>query len=151
MKRPAIIVDLDGTLYNNDKRRELYMNGKHKNFHKFHEAAKDDPPNIWCVELIKAMHAKGYRILFVSGRDDCWQQDTITWLQTHVFHELADGMLLMRKTGDSRKDSIIKEEIYRAHIEPDHDVLFAVDDRQQVVDMWRSIGIPCLQCDVGNF
>jgi|TARA_R110000823_G_scaffold205986_1_gene336775 hypothetical protein len=30
-------------------------------------------------------------------------------------------------------------------------ILYAVDDRQQVVDMWRSNGITCLQCAVGNF
>jgi len=28
---------------------------------------------------------------------------------------------------------------------------FVVDDRQQVVDMWRRNGITCLQCDVGDF
>jgi hypothetical protein len=31
------------------------------------------------------------------------------------------------------------------------DILFAVDDRQQVVDMWRRNGITCLQCDEGQF
>jgi len=31
------------------------------------------------------------------------------------------------------------------------DIAFAVDDRQQVVDMWRANGVTCLQCDVGDF
>lgn len=57
----------------------------------------------------------------------------------------------MRKDGDFRKDSIVKEEIYREWIEPFHEVLFCIDDRKQVVDMWRSIGLTCLQCAEGNF
>jgi hypothetical protein len=30
-------------------------------------------------------------------------------------------------------------------------ILYAVDDRQRVVDMWRSNGITCLQVAEGNF
>ena len=57
----------------------------------------------------------------------------------------------MRKTGDNRKDSIIKEEIYRNLIEPNYNIEFVLDDRNQVVDMWRRIGLTCLQVADGNF
>lgn len=57
----------------------------------------------------------------------------------------------MRKTGDYRKDCIVKEEIYRKDIEPIYDILFCVDDRKQVVDAWRELGLTCLQCAEGNF
>ena len=32
-----------------------------------------------------------------------------------------------------------------------YEVFFTVDDRNQVVDMWRENGIPCFQAAEGNF
>jgi hypothetical protein len=57
----------------------------------------------------------------------------------------------MRAEGDTRKDSIIKEEIYRAEIENKYNVLFVLDDRNQVVELWRRLGLTCLQVAEGNF
>jgi hypothetical protein len=57
----------------------------------------------------------------------------------------------MRQTDDNRKDSIIKEEIYDAHIRGKYNVLFVLDDRDQVVQMWRSLGLTVLQCNEGDF
>jgi hypothetical protein len=57
----------------------------------------------------------------------------------------------MRKYGDFRQDSIVKQEIYEQLIAPDYDILCVLDDRQQVVDMWREIGLTCLQVAPGDF
>lgn len=89
-----------------------------------------------------------YEIIFVSGRPEEYRKVTQEWFSEHNF---GTHKLFMRKTGDFRKDSIVKEEIYRSAIEPEFNVLFCIDDRKQVVDMWRSIGLTCLQCDEGNF
>lgn len=45
----------------------------------------------------------------------------------------------------------MKKAWYHELIEPFFDVLFAVDDRKRVADMWRSVGLTCLHCDEGNF
>ena len=45
----------------------------------------------------------------------------------------------MRKTGDNRKDSIIKREIFENDIRPYYNIDYVLDDRNQVVEMWRSI------------
>ena len=58
---------------------------------------------------------------------------------------------MMRKEGDHRRDSIVKKEIYDTLIKDEFDVEFVLDDRQQVVDMWREIGLKCLQVAEGNF
>ena len=59
--------------------------------------------------------------------------------------------LVMRKTGDYRKDSIVKREMFEEHIEGKYNVLFVLDDRNQVVDMWRKeLGLTCLQCNYGR-
>ena len=57
----------------------------------------------------------------------------------------------MRADKDQRPDNIIKGEILDMFRKEGRDIAFAVDDRQQVVDMWRENGVLCLQCDVGDF
>ena len=144
-KQRAIIVDLDGTLCNTDHRQHLV---EAKKWDEFYDALPDDLPHDWCRELVKAMRDQKVMTLLVSGRPDSHWGQTTEWLSKHM--PKWDG-LFMRKTGDYRKDCIVKEEIYRKNIEPHFEILFCVDDRKQVVDMWRSIGLVCLQCAEGDF
>jgi hypothetical protein len=57
----------------------------------------------------------------------------------------------MRHTKDLRKDSIVKGEIYDSVIAPNYNVFFVLDDRNQVVDFWRSKGLTCFQVAPGDF
>ena len=147
----AIIIDLDGTL-SDSAHRQHFMEKTPKDWKAFYAALVDDPPNQWCRELLIRFRSDRfshfYEIILVSGRSDDYREVTEAWLDKH---KLSYDRLLMRKFGDFRADYIVKEEIYKAEIEPHCDVLFAVDDRKQVVDMWRRNGIVCLQCAEGNF
>ena len=76
-------------------------------------------------------------------------EQTIKWLTKYKipYHDL-----LMRKTKDGRKDSVIKKEIVDEHIKGKYFVRFVLDDRDQVVDMWRKeMGYACLQVNYGDF
>jgi len=58
----------------------------------------------------------------------------------------------MRPEGNNEKDSIIKKRLYDQHIMGKYDIEFVLDDRDQVVEMWRNqIGLTCLQVAYGNF
>ena len=57
----------------------------------------------------------------------------------------------MRKNGYNKKDSIVKKEIFDEYIKDKYYVEFILDDRNQVVDMWREMGLTCLQVAEGNF
>lgn len=121
-----------------------------------------DPPNTPVVETIKAMYtylvarakAEGkdpakVRILFTSGREDKYRAPTETFLAEHL-----PGIpyeLYMRPTNDQRKDSIIKEEMFETYIRGKWNILFVLDDRNQVVDQWRQMGLHCYQVAPGNF
>jgi hypothetical protein len=59
--------------------------------------------------------------------------------------------LLMRAEYDMRKDSIVKEEIYRQEILGRYNVWMVLDDRDQVVEMWRLLGLRTLQVAPGAF
>jgi hypothetical protein len=41
--------------------------------------------------------------------------------------------------------------LYEAHIEPHYDVQFVLEDLNQAVEMWRSLGLVCLQVAPGDF
>jgi len=149
MKQKAIIVDLDGTIANNDHRQHyiLTKDGK-KDWDSFNRNHYKDQPNHWCVHLMIAMQLQGYNILIVSGRSDEFFAGTQTWLERSG---IPFDRLLMRKKDDHRKDFEIKSDIYINDIFPHFEIEFCIDDRKQVVDFWRSIGLVCLQCADGNF
>jgi len=106
-----------------------------------------DLPNRPVVDLLKLLQAV-YPIIIVSGREDQHHDETSQWL---VEHGILYSALFMRQTGDKRKDSIIKREIYNALILPKYNVKFVLDDRNQVVDAIRGMGLPVFQVAPGNF
>ncbi|WBX78044.1 hypothetical protein PG911_07245 [Tenacibaculum ovolyticum] len=134
----AIICDLDGTLslINN---RSPFDGSK----------CEQDLPNIPIVNLVKIYQNLGFKILLLSGRDGQYQSETESWLEKH---EIIYDKLWMRKPKDNRKDSIIKEEIFRREMKNKYFIEFVLDDRNQVVDLWRrELKLPCLQVFYGDF
>lgn len=88
-------------------------------------------------------------IILFSARDGSSRDLTETWLRTHNIHY---DQLIMREAGDMRKDSTVKKEMYEALIEDKFNVIFVLDDRDSVVELWRNeIGIPCFQVNWGSF
>lgn len=75
-------------------------------------------------------------------------RDTMAWLDENG---VPGKVLHMRKNGDDRADYIVKKEIYEANIKGKYNVIFVLDDRDQVVRMWREEGLKCLQVAEGNF
>lgn len=134
----AIICDLDGTL--------ALMNGRNP-----FDASKcdQDEINTPVANVLRNYKKLGYEILLVSGREDRYKDPTLRFLEKH---EIEYDALIMRKTKDSRKDSVIKTEIYNESIKDKYFVEFVLDDRNQVVDTWRNdLKLPCFQVYYGDF
>ena len=150
MKKPAIIIDLDGTLCDSSHRKH-HVEGPKKDWEAFYAGIADDKPN---RNVLKLIHSNFFGTpflwpFFVSGRPEKYRDITNSWILKNVGYLPAD--LLMRKNGDFRSDDIVKKEIYDHHIQPDYHVELAIDDRDRVVKMWRSLGIECWQVAEGNF
>lgn len=144
-KLNAIVVDLDGTLADISVRRQLLL--EDKNWDQFFDGISKDRLNIWCQRIIEKFKSD-CSIIIVTGRPQKYENTTKEWLERHnILYE----SIYFRSINDFRSDDIVKREIYHNHIKPRYDVLFVVDDRQKVVDMWRSEGLVCLQCDKGDF
>lgn len=153
----AIICDLDGTAAIIHAGRNPYDAS----------TADLDEPNTPVIECVLAMHRMGYKIIFMSGRDSKYRDASLTFIKKHFTetvpdvdefgHVIGDKQecipfkLFMRVSGDARQDSIVKRELFETHVLPEYHVTFALDDRNQVVDAWRGMGLACFQVNYGDF
>jgi predicted kinase len=133
----AWLVDVDGTL--------ALMTGRSP--YEWTRVGEDEP-NHPVVDLVRGLAGGGHAIVVVSGRDGSCRAQTRDWL---VRHGIPFDDLLMRAAGDQRKDSVVKREIFDREIRPRWQVRGVLDDRQQVVAMWRAIGLTCAQVAPGDF
>lgn len=139
--RKAIIVDVDGTVALMGDRSPFDWG-----------RVSEDTPNDTVIGIVRKYWAAGCVVIFLSGRDETCRDDTVAWLSEHVIdREYQDTHLFMRPAGDTRKDSIVKLELFDEHVRDSFDVQFVLDDRNQVVRMWRSIGLTVLQVADGDF
>ncbi|GAB3681854.1 hypothetical protein GCM10027589_51820 [Actinocorallia lasiicapitis] len=134
----AVLVDIDGTTALISGRSPYDSSRVHQ-----------DRPNTPVIEVVRALHAAGHRIVFLSGRPAECRAETAAWLDLHV--GVAYDGLHMRPTGDSRKDSIVKVELFDAHVRDVYTVVCVLDDRNQVVEAWRALGLTVLQVADGDF
>jgi len=144
-KPKAFLVDIDGTL--------AHMRDLRGPF---------DWKNVGVDEVDEVISDIVYRLRFgslgnddydmtciiMSGRDASCRAETENWLDKH---DIYWDELFMRPENDMRADNIIKHELFNKYVRDNYDVQFVLDDRQQVVDMWRSMGLTCLQVAPGDF
>lgn len=135
----CILVDVDGTLAKMADRSPYEW-----------QRVSEDTPIIPIVLLVDTLRTQGQKIVYLSGRDGSCYDKTNDWLIKHTYKAWEDP-LFMRTAGDQRKDSIVKRELYEANILGHYNVTWVLDDRDQVVEMWRSLGLTCLQVAPGAF
>jgi len=149
--KKTVIFDLDGTLALIDKRRALAAKANGKiNWKTFFdpENIQLDEPNIPVIEMAKMLKAQGHSVVIFSGRDSISRTETIAWL---IQFGVPFDVLKMRPEGSFTPDDVLKQD-WLDQLFPDRsDVLCIFDDRDKVVNMWRSNGITCFQVAPGDF
>lgn len=138
----SIVIDLDGTLTDLTHRLHHIKDKESKDWDAFFAACGDDAENKWCSFIMRGLSPEA-RIVIVSGRPERCRKATEQWLKDRQipYHELY----FARKDGDHAPDDLLKEQWLKA-FGPEN-ILFCIDDRQRVVDMWRRNGVVCLQCN----
>lgn len=138
----CIICDIDGTI--------ALMNGRHPYDDKL---VYTDKVNEQVKRILSLYNTLGIEIIYLSGRSESTRTVTRQWLFDNGLWYAKGGCqrLYMRKEGDYRQDAIIKKELYEEHIKDNYYVEFILDDRNQVVNMWRLEGLLCLQVYYGDF
>ena len=149
-----VFFDIDGTVADISHRLH-FIQSEPKDWASFHAAATDDEPMKDMVSIVIALFKQsyndGYYPIFVTGRPESSREITLKWLNQAFGIYFIDDELAMRKNGDYRPDHVIKRELVQNLRKLGHDVVLAVEDRQQVVDMYREEGIRCLQCADGRY
>lgn len=128
------LVDIDGTVALCGD-RDIYDGSK----------AYLDTVNTPVASVVKMLPRK---VIFMTGRSEDHREVTEQWLLLNGF---GWPQVHMRKSGDTRKDSIVKHELFNEHIRGRYNISGVFDDRKQVVDMWRAIGLTVFQVAEGNF
>lgn len=131
-KPEAIIVDLDGTLAD--------MTGIRTPFE--WDKVINDNPRQEIIDMVLGYHTMCYEIIVCSGRDGVCESDSRQWM---IKHNIPVDAFFIRKEGDTRKDTIIKEEIFWNQIADNYNVKAVIDDRPSVCRMWRELGLNVMQ------
>ncbi len=134
----AIICDLDGTL--------SLLNGRSP--YDATTCEKDLVNHEIKVILEVFYRFMQWQIIYLSGREDKYRAQTERFLRDN---HCPPGPLHMRTSGDFRKDCIVKSELFDNNVRGRYRVRFVLDDRNQVVEMWRKMGLVCLQVADGSF
>jgi|21_taG_2_1085346.scaffolds.fasta_scaffold58857_3 hypothetical protein len=161
------ICDVDGTLMNVEKRVSFAK--KHK---KDTDRVMDwdifldpmvmlefDTPNRDVIGVIKALYKSDYeedcsndnyfnQIIITSARNERHRDVTIKQLE---FAGIKYSAMYLRDDGDMRPDDIVKEELLGKIRADGYNPTVAFDDRNQVVNKWRELGINCYQVRSGDF
>ncbi len=110
-----------------------------------------DTPNRDVVGVIKALYHSDYEdnnIIITSARNE--RHRDVTMKQLSLAGVNYDAMYL-RDDGDMRPDDIVKEELLAKIRADGYKPTIAFDDRNQVVNKWRELGINCYQVRTGDF
>jgi len=148
----CVIVDVDGTI--------AYM-GKGESWGRgpFEwDKVLNDKPKFNVISMVQDLWVFN-KVIFLTGRDGVALEDTKKWINTHFFNPMGitdgftsgEGEIFIRAVGDMRPDCEIKEELLREKILPRYNVRLCIDDRQQMVDHYRALGLECWQVADGRF
>lgn len=148
------IFDIDGVLSNCVKRVPLAHAAKacpagperDAAWAKFHETAYMDHPHEAECMIAHAWLKAGHRIAYLTGRPDTYRDQTQAWLRNVG---LTRTPIFMRP--DANHEPAV--DFKRSQIEPirdlvahfDGEIMFVMEDQQEIVDMWRAEGFTCLQ------
>lgn len=137
----AVLCDLDGTLAHIGDRSP------------YDASLCDvvDTPNVAVVDAVRSAVLAGHEIVFMSGRDAKYRDATERFIRAHCSFLPETFRLYMRAAGDQARDSIVKENLFYEHILDRNHVVYVLDDRDQVVRMWRMLGLTVFQVGYGNF
>ena len=137
----AVIWDLDGTL-SDDKARAHFVEverGRARDWTSYFDAIDTDPPIAASMEVLRAMHAAGNRILFLTGRPEYTRPKTVRWLEANGLTEY--DALIMRPDGEYRPAGFFKAEVVE-ELRREYQLVCAFEDRIDVAERLRQAGVP---------
>ena len=140
-----VIWDLDNCLSDDAWRIPFidWSKSHDERYEKYHLSCDlDKPAN---VNVFQSFGHIAIPVIF-TGRPERVRDITVAWLVKHFWKDIPfDLKLFMRPNGERLKSATLKRAMlfkFAAEVAPLRDILTAFDDRQDIVDMYRSCCIP---------
>lgn len=90
-------------------------------------------------------------VIFFSGRNEDCREETQRWLKDKLCRTDSQ-ILFMRPSHDPlTPDFIVKDKMFNEHIDGKYNCIGIIEDRRQVVAMWDSKGVTCLDVARNKF
>lgn len=132
----SVIVDLDGTLADCNHRLH-FIESKKKDWQSFFNNCNKDLVVEPVRELINMLKEK-YMIIILTARPESNRELTTKWLEDN---NIDYDALFMRNKNDYRKSPIVKSDLIEEMKCHDYIPLYAIEDRDDCIDMFNSLGI----------
>ena len=132
----SIIVDLDGTLADCNHRLHFIEQPK-KDWKSFFNHCNEDSVIEPVRELINMLKTK-YMIIILTARPDISKEATVKWLDDN---NIEYDALFMRGKNDYRNSPVVKSDLIEEMKCHDYIPIYAIEDRDDCIDMFNSLGI----------
>jgi uncharacterized HAD superfamily protein len=144
MNKEVVMVDIDGTIADNEHRVHHYHN---KDWLTFFAEAIHDTPIMPVIRIIQAL-ARDHAIVICTARPEHLREDTEEWL---VKYNIPFDALYMRPDKDFRPDNLVKPELVEVMKADGYHPFVAFEDRKRVAEALRAIGIPVMHVAEGDY
>ena len=143
-----VIFDIDGVLSEASEREkvlEKVKNSSEINWKEFFSDCEFDLPIRAGMIIAKSIinYLPQQDILFLTARSEIVRNKTMKWLSEHLGVSEDKIDLTMRPENNIDEDVLFKEEVGREIGFKNID--FVIEDKEKIVDMWRSHGVICYQ------
>jgi hypothetical protein len=88
--------------------------------------------------LQQLTHGFSPQIIILTGRDE-EQRDLLS--QRLTDRKARHDELHMRRHGDTRRDDVVKLELFNDHVRHRFNVIAVFEDRDRLVRLWRRLGL----------
>ena len=140
MKTSAILVDIDGTIANN-QHRQIYLKDNSKDWDKFFISMAKDKPILENINVISRLRQSGHKVIITTGRPIKYEVFTIKWLDKHIGKNNYE--LYQRKQNDFRSSLILKKEFLHL-IQELNEIVAIFEDQIEIIEMYKNEGYLCI-------
>jgi hypothetical protein len=145
--RKVAIFDLDGCISDDRWRQHLLPKAQEGStpgqdaYDSYHDVCDRDPVLAPGAAVLRQHIADGHIIFFATGRPFSVAEKSAAWIKSNFGISIEnDFSILMRTQGDIRPAHMVKADFADFIIKNGRPVVAAYDDRQDVVDVYRSKG-----------
>ena len=139
----CIIFDIDGTLSDNSKRLHfIKRKDRKKDWKSYHSMIYTDKPIIPMVLIYRIIH-RAIPIVIFTGRFESSRYITNKWFTEYNIP--FPFKMLMRSDGDYTTNEELKRRMLM-NLKRSWNPILAIDDNDNVIDMFLSEKVLCLKC-----